>query len=136
MKEYGRYLPLELHSGNEWYSERSVSGMGVARFNSGRTALWAAMKQLGAKRVVLPAYYCPSVVDSLQNDGFSTITYPIGKDLLPVLEGYNLYDDDVLLLVNYFGLLDEPLRSIASRFRKVVIDDALAFFPSRSIARA
>lgn len=127
MSEFGGYLPLELKKGREWYTE-DRAGLGVARLNSGRTALWTAFRHLGAKRVFYPRYYCPSVVESLRRDGFEMVPYPVGFDLLPCLDGVSLGEGDALLLVDYFGLVGAALANAVERYPRVVMDNALAFF--------
>ena len=127
MKEYGGYLPLEIHRGTEWYTEDETD-LGIARLNSGRSALWLAMRHLGAERLFVPVYYCPTVVQSLRDDGFEVVFYPIDRQLLPRLEDVRLESKDAVLLVNYFGLIRDHLVDAAERFKKVIFDNALAFY--------
>ena len=132
MKEFGGYLPLELSSGHEWY--RAQEGLDVARLNCGRSALWLALVSLGARRVFVPSYYCPSVVASLEDSGFSVERYPVDFDLLPVKNLPATDSNTAIVLVNYFGLVGERLRTIALGLNKVVIDNCLAFF-SKPLSR-
>ena len=127
MKEFGGYLPLELRRGSEWYTEEST-GLGVARLNSGRTALCVALHHLGAQRVWAPSYYCPSVVTALREEGFEVALYPIKRDLLPDLGGVSAKDGSAVIFVDYFGLLGDRVKALSEAFPLVVLDNALAFY--------
>lgn len=133
MIEFGGYLPLELRAGQEWYTEKRL-GLGMARVNSGRTAILVALRHLGARRVFLPSYYCPSVTDFLHKEGYEVSFYPLGADLLPRLEDCNPQAGDALLLADYFGFSGDFIRELIPQYERVVVDNALAFY-SGPVAR-
>ena len=62
--EYGGYLPLELDSRNEYYSTNTEYE--VRKYNSGRCAIYQAVKDSGASRVWLPVYLCDTVYNFLK----------------------------------------------------------------------
>ena len=124
MFEMGGYLPLELSEGSLPWSHLDPSD----RFevNTGRTAIWCALKSLHVRKLFLPAYYCPNVVEMLRKTGVELCFYGIDRDFLPV----DVHDepDSALLLVNYYGLLTEKLEPFLRRFDKVILDKAHALF--------
>lgn len=124
-KEYGGYLPLELNEGFEYFAgyERKL-----LRFNSVKAALDRLLRELTPKTLWIPFYYCPSTTEALNRTGVSVHYYHIGSDLLP--EELPDRDGETVLLVNYFGVLDDSVKSLALSFHNasVLIDNAHAFF--------
>ncbi len=124
--EYGGYLPLELYRGQEYFDD--IPEEYIAKYNTGRTALYAAIISFGAKRVWLPYYYCPSVWEMLRNnvEEIELIGYYLDSYLEPL--NIDLRDDDVLILVNYFGIMNHQIDTYVADKQQVIIDNAQAFF--------
>lgn len=126
--EYGGYLPLELRRGREYYSD--LLPRYVTRYNCGRTALYAAIKSFPASRVWLPYFYCPSTRETVEKiDGIAICDYSLNDALLPDASPWR--EDDVVVLVNYYGLLGEALRQYVAGLRGkpyIILDNAQAFF--------
>lgn len=122
--EMGGYLPLELREGALPFAELPAAER--LEVNTGRTALFCALKSLGAKKLLLPRYYCPDVIQMLRESGIELAFYAIGPDLLPA----DLPEDPQapVLLVNYFGLLTGPTEALSRRFCRVILDQCHAFF--------
>lgn len=124
-KEYGGFLPLELNPGKEWFATYEPSLM---RFNSVKASLICLLEQFRPKRICLPYYYCPTTIAAIKHTGTEVTWYHIGEDLL----GRDIPDepDTMVLLVNYFGVLDEALTSMAQTFcrARVILDHAHSFF--------
>ncbi len=124
---YGGFLPLELHNGTEYFSDQKEGC--ISRYNSGTTALYAAILSLGKKRVWAPYFYCPSVWSAFHSEwlsGFEFLPYHVGEDLMPldILQG----EDDSVILVNYYGILDQQVREYVKGKKNIIIDNAQAFF--------
>jgi len=124
---YGGFLPLELYHGTEYFADYPESC--ISRYNSGTTALYAAILSLGKKRVWVPYFYCPSVWEVFHSDLLSDHTflpYHIGEDLMP--KDISQEEDDAVIVVNYYGVLDQQIRDYIQGRKNIIVDNAQAFF--------
>ncbi len=126
----GGFFGLELPEyGNfpQWHPGRSVA------VNSGRRALEYILRRLGMCAVRVPLYTCRTVVETMERLGIPVITYRIDERLepeeLPELEKGNTF-----LYTNYFGIKEECVDRLASRYGgSLIVDNALALYsPARS----
>ncbi len=76
----------------------------------------------------LPVYYCPSTTEALVRTGLRIRYYHVGENLLP--EAIPDHDGTAVLLVDYFGVLDDEIKAFAMSFQRasVLLDLAHAFF--------
>lgn len=123
-REYGGYLPFETCEKDDWFSR--YSGEDVLRTNSAKAAIYFAVKQSGAKKVLAPHYMCASVKNMLAQTGVETEYYFLDDALLPKLAGAD--PDTAVLLADYFGVLGARVRAAAERFPLVILDHSHAFF--------
>lgn len=123
MKEYGGYLPLELHSGREYYNYGSEN---IIRLNSGLTAIYCALKIINPQRVFMPHFICPTVEDLVASMGFKIVKYYINENFEPI--NLKCSVEDCVILVNYFGLNSKVIRKYYSQFEHIIIDNTQAFF--------
>lgn len=125
IREFGGYLPLELKEGQEPFDR--FEDAKVARFNSGRASIVAAVKAVMPSKLYIPHYNCVVVREALENAGFSYFFYPLNEDLEPDIDG--IEDDAWLLYVHYFGIAsDEKIRKIAEKYKNVIFDNTQAFY--------
>jgi hypothetical protein len=97
-------------------------------FGSGRDALRAVlssgMATKGWKRLLVPAYFCQTVVRSLLGTGMEVRSYaswyPGDKDQRRVVMAY---ENDVVLIVNHFGLQPEVMIETVGPGGVTVIED-------------
>lgn len=123
-REFGGYLPLELPHKQELYT-----GPGVLRLNCGRSAICAALRDAGAKKVYLPYYNCNTVYDAVTREGFAVERYTLDNDRLPVCP--TLGEGEWLLYVNYFGIAaQDMLAEVKHRWPRIIFDNTQAFFAS------
>ncbi|HPJ82040.1 MAG TPA: hypothetical protein PL103_07485 [Saccharofermentans sp.] len=78
------------------------------------------------KKVLLPRYICNSVLEPIEKLGLNYEFYSIGKSLLPTITNHD--DDTCMIIVNYFGLLDNGIADIAKANVNVIVDNSQAFF--------
>lgn len=123
MKEYGGYLPLELNDTGEYYQ---FEGNKMQAFNSGRTAIYFALKNLSVNKVFIPHYICDTVVEAALKAGVEIERYFIDKNFMP--NDVNIEDNECILIVNYFGLFNNEICEIIKGFNNVIIDNTQAFF--------
>ncbi|MCM1054516.1 MAG: hypothetical protein NC394_03240 [Bacteroides sp.] len=125
MKAYGGYLPLELRHDREYYCNNER--MKVKAMNSGKAAIYYAIKCSNAKKIYIPHYICPSVVDVARKTGIVIERYYIDESLLPLnLESQN--EDSAVLLVNYYGIVYNKIKAESEKHSKVIMDNTQAFF--------
>ena len=130
--EYGGYLPLELDSRNEYYSTNTEYE--VRKYNSGRCAIYQAVKDSGASRVWLPVYLCDTVYNFLKRKNVPVEFYNIGHDFLP--ENICTKDTDIVVWTTYFGAINKnQLQKTVRRYHNLIIDNTQGFYipPQRNV---
>lgn len=124
MKEMGGYLPLELQRREAYYQFPEEQ---MKRVNCGRAAIYAALCQFQPKRVLIPFFICPTVKTLIKKLNIACAEYSITDEFLP--RDLQWDEEDCVVLVNYFGLVDH--RKLAMQLAKkvkVVIDNTQAFY--------
>ena len=86
---------------------------GTRLFASGRDALGALLelgsREHGWRRLHLPGYFCQKVAASVESAGLELVLYPDSPlQAEPVLPRGPMQPEDVVLVVNYFGLRRPP----------------------------
>lgn len=99
-------------------------------YQSARSALYAYLEVENPNKVYIPNYMCESlnlVFDSLN---INVEKYQLNDQLLPC-DHLSTDADSVVIVVNYFGLLDEVLFDWInenSRHHQILLDNSQAFF--------
>lgn len=122
--EFGGYLPLELDIKDAFYKENE--NYELISLNSGRTAIWRALKDMSIKKVYIPYFYCPTVIDMIRKE-YELCFYHINKDFLPELVD-NFDEESAIILVNYYGIMNEQISDLFHQFENVIIDNAHSFY--------
>lgn len=119
-KEIGGYIELDSYRLPMLHSD------GI-KLNSGRGCLWYVLKARNIKRIVIPLYCCDSVRDACIHVGVDFRYFEIDADFLP--KPITLRDDEWLYIVNYYGQLTErKLKYICKQYKRVIVDNAQAYF--------
>ena len=102
-------------------------------YESARSALYALLKSMEIKRIHVPNYICEAVPEAILKAGGSVIKYPIGSDFKSDGE-LDIQQNDLILLVNYFGLTHEAVLSQLSHLPKdlVIVDSSQSYFHASS----
>lgn len=129
-EEYGGYLPLELQITGEYYDSQDKR---VQAFNSGRTALKQALRYMKAKAIYVPYYICDSVILAINELQVMIKRYHIDEHFMPI--DVDLKQDEVLLLVNYFGIMGENIKNGVQKYHRVIVDNTQAFFSEPIFAK-
>ena len=98
--------------------------------NSGRAAFECILRSLPRmpQRVWLPRFICDTVVEPLVRMQIPVARYAVDAQLRPILPE-TLSPQDVLVLVNYFGLTGEAIAAAAAVAPcEVVVDATTAFY--------
>lgn len=122
--EMGGYLPLELNEGTSRFHD--IPREEILEVNTGRTAIWCAIKNLTGKRIHVPLYYCPDVISMLHTLELEIKFYHLDNNLLP--KDLVVQDDDIVLLVDYYGIINGAISCCAEKFSKVIIDQSHGYF--------
>ena len=98
-------------------------------FQSSRAGLYLYLKVLDPSVIYLPEYLCDSLYPAIRSLGINIVEYKITKDLLPE-KIPKLAHRELLLVVNYFGLLGKHIKRFSQLDikDKLIIDNSQAFF--------
>jgi hypothetical protein len=91
-------------------------------FAYGRCSLHYILLQVKPKKIHLPYFICDSVVNTIHQLNIEIIWFGIQNDFTPILP--DIKDNEMLLVVNYYGLLPEStLQALASQYNNNLILD-------------
>ena len=124
--EWGGCLPLETHI----QPLHQYHGFSVGSYNTGRSAMYAAVLAMGAKRVWLPYYLCPTVRDFLRQLSVEVIEYHIDDSFMPVLGGNRFTSRDAIVWTNWLGCVPcTQEKKVLERFgSRLILDNCHACF--------
>ena len=123
MNEIGSFIELQFDKNNEFYNLES----GIARLNSGRAAIFHALRVLGCQTIWLPYYQCDTVRNFLRQKDITVKYYFIDENFNPV--NLKPIKDEAVLFVNYYGVMSaNRMQSLAEKYSNVIIDNSQAFF--------
>jgi len=83
----------------------STSAAAVYCFHNARSCLHYTLTDLKIRRLWLPAYLCPEILQSTRSASVTVLYYPVTASLSPDIEKLSkkLQPDDVILTINFFG---------------------------------
>jgi len=120
--EMGSFIEIQFPREHEYYS-----GDGIVRLNTGRAAIWHALRILGCVTVWMPYYQCDTVVSFLENKRINIKYYHINPCFDPV--DIRQAAGEAVVLVNYYGVMSsDRMAELASYYNNVILDNAQAFF--------
>lgn len=121
MKPIGGFFELELTQGTEYHSE-------AISLNTGRNCLEYILRVRGYKRVYLPYYSCEVLLEPFNKLGTEYTFYHI-NERLELDEDIQLQDGEALLCINYFGLKQDYIVTLAAKYgQQLIVDNTQAFF--------
>ena len=121
--EIGSFIELQFKKGLEYFK----GDTDIARLNTGRAAIFHAVRVYDCSVVWLPIYQCDTVRDFLKAKNIETKFYHIDASFNPT----DLFpsENEAVLLVNYFGIMSSKrMAHLASKYKNVIIDNCQAFF--------
>jgi hypothetical protein len=119
-KAIGGYFELESRLEFEYYSD-------FIRLNSGRNCLEYILRARSYKKIYVPAYLCPAILEPVRKLKIEFEFYSINSHLEPQ-EITVLEDDEAYLIINYFGLKGDFIRSLSKIVKNLIVDNSQAFF--------
>jgi hypothetical protein len=123
MKRYiGGFFQLEIPNGHG-----GLHG-GAVGLRTGRACIAAILNEIQPTKVFLPYFICDVVVRTVEAAGAIPEFYAIGDDLQPASLP-DLGQREMLLAVNYFGLMTDSVMRLANAFGpRCIVDNTQAFF--------
>ncbi|KPZ52378.1 hypothetical protein AN391_03709 [Pseudoalteromonas sp. P1-13-1a] len=120
----GGYNELNLHNRN---TEIQPSAY---QFQSARAALYAYLNATKIKTLYVPNYICDSIFPALRALSVEIKFYSVNEQLLPIdYPKLTKKSDSRILLVNYFGLLNEQIKTLtAIEPGLFIVDNSQALF--------
>lgn len=133
----------EFYYDDRWQVDTSaINTMGMTFLNGGKACLIVIADYLRSQeidRILLPAYLCPTIVDTLESRGMRCAYYPIQPDLSIDLDALErrLGTSKAVLFINYFGFqyvaeTRAYFEALRQRGVFVVEDNAQAGFPAQT----
>lgn len=120
MKEIGGYIEFEDYNGPMLHSD-------AIALNSGRNCLAYLIRAKQIKKIKLPYFLCDSVRNICEKENVQITYYRIDKLFYP--EDVELKEDEWLYVVNYYGQLSQGyIKSLKSKYNRVIVDNAQAYF--------
>ena len=119
-KEIGGYLDLSAN-----WRVKALEGAPIL-LNSARNCIRYVVQQRAIKRIHLPYYTCDTVVQALAREDVEITFYSIDDSFKPLLPAP--IDNECILYVNYYGLMDENVGELCKTHENIIIDNAQAYF--------
>ncbi|MFH1196290.1 MAG: hypothetical protein V1720_11285 [bacterium] len=121
MKAIGGYFELELQDNKTVYHDNAI------QVNSGRNALeYIFLSNNTYKKVYIPFYSCDAILQPIKRMNLEYSFYSLNRDFTPKIK--KLHKKDVLIYINYFGILNKKTEGVIEKFGNVIIDNTQAFF--------
>jgi len=120
----GGYNQLSLTDLNTKLHEKAY------RFQSARSALHTYLSTTNVRTLHLPNYICDSIIPAIKALNINIKFYAIDAKLQPKID-FDIRDksDSKILIINYFGLLDEQIKKITALEPELfIIDNSQALF--------
>jgi hypothetical protein len=122
--DIGSYIELDLRNTGEYYNDDENN---IARLNSARAGIYHSCRLLNCSSISIPFYLCPTVKRFLSEHEIEVRSYYINENFEPI--DLRHQTGQAILLVNYFGILSQKkIRTNASQFDNVIIDNSAAFY--------
>lgn len=120
MKEIGGYIEFETYDFPILHEE-------AIPLNCGRNCLAYLIRAKKIRKIAIPYFLCNGVKNVCMIEKTEIRFYSIGIDLLPL--EFTLQKKEWLYIVNYYGQLDnERIKKLSDQYKRVIIDNAQAYF--------
>jgi hypothetical protein len=121
MKEIGGFFELELSRHKEYHPC-------AIRLNSGRNALRYLLKIAQPELLYIPFYICDSVIEAARKENINYTFYHLDENFEPLLDERESKANIFILYSNYFGINDQVVRKLSTKYHNLVVDNAQAFY--------
>jgi hypothetical protein len=121
MRPIGGYFELELSPRAEYHKY-------AIRLNTGRNAFEYILRSRRFEKIYVPYYLCEAMLEPVKRLGLKTEFYYIDNNLEPAFDYFGMRDKEGLLVVNYFGIKGQFIRTISGKCKNLIVDNSHAFF--------
>lgn len=120
IEEIGGYLELDRYT-------LPMLHENAFALNCGRSCLAYLIRMRHIKKIVLPKLLCDSISDVCYREKINVKYYSVNMSFRPI--NVSLGCDEWIYIVNYYGQLnDEALNEIIYTYKRVIIDQAHAYY--------
>lgn len=125
MREIGGFLELEL-------ARRPMPDVfrKAEKLNSARNALRWIIKAGNIKALWVPWFTCPVVWQAVADENCKICPYDVDDNFMPLSQEFK--QDDFILVNNYFGVCDKNIRTLALKYKNLIVDNAQSFYAKPS----
>lgn len=100
--------------------------------NSARNCLRYVIRTFSISEIYIPFYTCPVVWQAIKKENCKIHFYHIDENFMPVSD---FSENAYILYNNYFGICAGNVKSLASKYKNLIVDNAQAFYmPQYGIA--
>lgn len=121
MKAIGGYFELELNKKEEYHLD-------AIRLNTGRNAFEYLLLANSYTKVYLPFFTCDVLLEPLKKHQIVYEFYNIDEQFEPLFDYNIVQSNEIFLYTNYFGLKDNFIKTLANKFKKLIIDNSQSFY--------
>ncbi len=123
--EFGGCLPIESFLLSE---PQAAISPNVVQLNSGRSAIYYAVRHSGCHTLYLPYYTCPTIRKFVEARGIHVKEYSICPDYSPNVP--SIKEGEILLWTNYYGCMKSSIiADMAAVYgSRLILDNCQAFF--------
>jgi len=109
---------------NSFYNYLSNNISNIEYFSTGRDAIFTLVNSLKSRRIWLPDYLCKSIYDPIKKTRKEILFYKINIDL-SISDNFidKIKDEDVVFIINYFGIIQKNLYKRLKRKNIKIISD-------------
>ncbi|MCF6279739.1 MAG: hypothetical protein L3J14_05265 [Flavobacteriaceae bacterium] len=97
------------------------------KFNSGRNSLEVILEHRQIRKIYLPSFFCNVIIEPIEKLSISIDFYNVNENL-EIEEEIFLNKNEVLLYINYFGIKQNYIEKLATKYKNLIIDNSQAFF--------
>ena len=120
MKEIGGFIELDNY-------RLPMMHEGALALNCGRNALAYLLRAKKIKTLYVPKLLCDSVTNVCVKEGIEIKFYSVNSQFCPT--EISLKEDEWVYIVNYYGQIkNEELNSFAKKYKRIIVDNAQAYF--------
>lgn len=124
MQSFGGFI-TNSYMDNEYYSESYEYSL--LRLNLARYGITESFFDSGLKKLYIPLYICPSVIESLKKYKIAYELYHIDDKLEPLIDFIS--DEEQIVIVNYFGIKSKEFyERMIGKYKNIIFDNTQTFF--------
>lgn len=120
MKNIGGFFELEISKGKEYYPN-------AIKLNTCRNSLEYILRAKQYDKINLPKYCCDSLLEPIDKLNINYEFYEITTNLEPIINKLPK-ENEVFLLINYFGLKNNYIKDLTRRNINFIVDNSQAFY--------